>query len=210
MADKDNAKKSFPKEIVIGVILLAIVLFMAYTMTQNKQDSTSTTQESSLAGAAIGGDFTLIDHNGNTVTQSDYKGSYKLVFFGFTFCPHICPTELQKLTLALKTLGDDANKITPLFISTDPERDTQEVMKEYVQQFDPRIIGLTGTVEQSKHAQDLYKVYAAKVNDPELSDYTMNHSAYTYLMGPNDEPLAIFKMDDSAQDIADGVRKFLN
>ncbi len=162
-----------------------------------------------LAGAAIGGSFTLIDHNGNSVTEEDYSASYKLVYFGFTFCPEICPTELQKMASVLNTLGQYAEGIQPLFVSTDPERDTPDVMKSYVEMFHPRLVGLTGSLEQIKAVQDSYKVYAAKVEDPALSDYTMNHSSYMFLMTPDDKPLALFSVEDTPADVAQQIEAIL-
>ena len=161
------------------------------------------------SGAEIGGSFSLTDHNGTPVTESNYRDSYKLIFFGFTYCPEICPTELQKMTKVLNALGPDADPIQPLFITTDPERDTPETMQAYVEMFHPRLVGLTGTPEQIKNVQHKYKVYAAKVESKELSDYTMDHSSFTFLMSPDDRLLALFSSQDSAQDIEAEIRSVL-
>jgi len=154
------------------------------------------------AGTNIGGPFTLVDHHGTPVTEQDYAGSYKLVFFGFTYCPDICPAELQKMASVLDTLGEDSLKIEPLFITVDPGRDTPDVMKQYVENFHPRITGLTGTKEQIKAAQDAYKVYAAQVKGDEVNGYMMNHSSFTFFLGPNGELIELFSSSDSASDIA--------
>ena len=153
------------------------------------------------AETAPGGAFTLTDQDGNAVTEKDYADSYKLVFFGFTNCPDVCPVELQKIATVMKALGPRAADVTPLFISVDPQRDTPDVMKEYTAQFDPRIIGLTGTPEQVKAAEAAYKVYAARVDDPSLSDYTMNHSSYTFFMSPDGKLISLFSPRDAASDI---------
>lgn len=117
---------------------------------------------SAVAGIELSGDFTLVNHHGETVTAADYDDSYKLVFFGFTYCPDICPAALQKMTSTLEMLGADSEQIKPLFISVDPARDTPEVLKDYLSLFHPRIIGLTGTEEQVAYAKEQYRVYAAK------------------------------------------------
>ena len=128
----------------------------------------------------MGGDFTLVDQDGKTVTQADFADSYKLVFFGFSYCPSICPTELQKITLVLGDLGDEiANKITPIFISVDPERDTPEQLKQYVVQFNPRLVGLTGTPEQIEAVTKSFRIYATKVENDMMDEYMMDHSSFS-------------------------------
>ena len=192
----------------IVVLILAAGAFWYFTNSAG-QDNTAaetTAASSPMAGADIGGPYTMVNQDGETVTEQTYINDYKLIYFGFTYCPHICPTELQKMTAAMKILGDTAEKITPVFVTTDPERDTPEVVKDYVALFHPRMVGLTGSLEQVKAIQDEYKVYAAKTEDPELSEYTMNHSSYTYLMGPGDVLLALFSGDDTPADMAAEIK----
>lgn len=136
--------------------------------------------------ALVGGPFTLTDHNGREVTEKTFLGKYMLIFFGFTFCPDVCPTELQVITAALDEMGPAGEEIQPLFITIDPERDTPEVLKAYVSNFGPRLIGLTGTPEQVAAAAKAYRVYYAKVsNSGSAADYMMDHSTIIYLMGPD-------------------------
>ena len=136
--------------------------------------------------ALVGGPFTLTDHNGREVTEKTFLGKYMLVFFGFTFCPDVCPTELQVITAALDQLGPEADAIQPVFITVDPERDTPEVLKAYVGNFRPRLLGLTGTPEQVAAAAKAFRVYYAKVkNSGSAADYMMDHSTIIYLMGPD-------------------------
>lgn len=156
-----------------------------------------------VAGAALGGPFSLTDHNGVAVTHESWPDKYKLVFFGFTHCPDICPAALDKITAALNTAGVPAERIQPLFITIDPSRDTTEVMKEYLSTYHPSILGLTGTEEQLKQAEDSYKVYAAKVDGADAENYTMAHSSYVFLMSPTDELLDIFKDEDPASLMAE-------
>lgn len=158
-----------------------------------------------VPGSSVGGAFSLTDHNGVAVTEKSWPGKYKLVFFGFTHCPDVCPTTLDKLTTALNALGEDAAKVQTLFVTTDPARDTAEAMKTYVGGYHSSILGLTGTEEQIKAAEDTYKVYAAKVAGADPSTYTMDHSSYVFLMSPDDQLLEILKSDDTAETVAKTV-----
>ncbi|MCB9982807.1 MAG: SCO family protein [Rhodospirillales bacterium] len=164
-----------------------------------------------MAGLSIGGPFTLSDHDGKSVTEKDYAGKYKLIYFGFTYCPAICPTELQKMSRVIAALEKNhpeaLEKLQPLFVSVDPERDTVDVMREYVRLFNPRIVGLTGTVPQIDFIKTRYRVFASKVEDETNQDYTVDHSSFTYLMGPNDELLAMYRMKDSADDMYKDILK---
>jgi protein SCO1 len=158
---------------------------------------------------AFGGPFTLTDHNGKRVSEKDFTGKYRLIYFGFTYCPAICPTELSKITAALNTLGDKGKDIQPLFITIDPERDTPEKMKSYVSLFHPKLIGLSGSPDEIKSVLKGYKIYAAKRQDESMSDYTMDHSSYIYLIAPDDRLLHIFKMEDKADVMADIIARWL-
>ena len=162
-----------------------------------------------VAGGHVGGPFTLIDHTGKTVTEKDFAGKYLLIYFGFTYCPAICPTELQKMNQALKQIGPAADRVQPLFITIDPERDTQAVMQAYVPQFHPRLIGLTGTTEQIGDALEGWRVYARKVEDPAMADYTMDHSSYIYFMDPDGQLLGLYGTDSTPADIAAGIHNAL-
>lgn len=134
----------------------------------------------------IGGPFTLVNQEGKTVTDADFHGQYILVYFGYTYCPDVCPTSLTLIADALDLLGDKAQKVTPIFITIDPERDDPASMKMYIEHFHPRLQGLTGTPEQIKAVAKSYKAYYAKVGDGyDDGDYSMDHSSITYLMGPD-------------------------
>lgn len=165
------------------------------------------TSSSQVKGSsAVGGNFALVDHNGKDVTQADYAESYKMVFFGFTFCPAVCPTELQKVALILNELGEAGDKITPIFITVDPERDNVTVMKEYVEQFHPRLIGLTGTQEQIDNVKKSYRVYASKVENDMMDEYMMDHSAFLYLMDTENNLVAMYPSKDTAVQIAEDIK----
>ncbi|HHI82940.1 MAG TPA: SCO family protein, partial [Rhizobiales bacterium] len=144
-------------------------------------------QSTSSGKALIGGPFSLVDEDGKKVTDKSYAGKYTLVYFGYTFCPDVCPTELQIISAALDQLGSEADRIQPLFITIDPERDTPAVLKEYTANFNPRITGLSGTPEQIAAVAKAYRVYYRKVREKDAAkdDYLMDHSSITYLMGPD-------------------------
>lgn len=152
-----------------------------------------------VAGSSVGGSFTMVDHNGADVTEKSWPGKKKLVFFGFTHCPDICPAALDKMGAALAALGDEAAKLQPIFVTTDPARDTPERLKEYLADYDSRLTGLTGSDAQVEHIKSIYKVYAAKAEGGDANNYLMDHSGYVYLMSENDELLEIFGSDSTAE-----------
>jgi cytochrome oxidase Cu insertion factor (SCO1/SenC/PrrC family) len=139
----------------------------------------------------IGGPFALIDQNGARRTDADFRGQFMLIYFGFTYCPDVCPTDLQQMGMAVDQLGPAGDAVQPIFITVDPERDTPEHLKDYVAMFHPRFVGLTGDASAIKEAARAYRTYYAKV-DFGKSDYTVDHSAFIYLMGRNGEYLGFF------------------
>ncbi|MEM9629991.1 MAG: SCO family protein [Pseudomonadota bacterium] len=136
--------------------------------------------------AAIGGPFELVNGNGETVSDKTFAGKPMVLFFGFTFCPDVCPTTLSELQGWIELLGDDAGKLNYAFVSVDPERDTPEVIRDYVAAFDERITPLTGSREQVDAMVKAYRVYAKKVPLDD-GDYTMDHSAAVYLMNSDNK-----------------------
>ena len=162
----------------------------------------------STGRALIGGPFTLTDQNGKRVTDKDFRGRFMMVYFGFTFCPDVCPSALQVMGAALHKLGPKADKITPIFITIDPERDTPEKMAQYVQSFDPRLVGLTGTPEEIAAVTKEYRVYAKKVPTKD-GDYSMDHTALVYLMDKQGRFVAPFKLDRKPEAAAADLRRYL-
>lgn len=150
-------------------------------------------QASGSGRALVGGPFTLTDHNGRQVSDTDFRGRYMLVFFGYTYCPDVCPVELQTMSEALNQLPARVlDKVQPLFITTDPERDTVEIMNKYVSLFHPKLIGLTGSEEQVRAAARAYRVYYQKVDDEISGAYLMDHSAIIFVMDPKGDYVAHF------------------
>jgi cytochrome oxidase Cu insertion factor (SCO1/SenC/PrrC family) len=157
----------------------------------------------------IGGPFALVDQNGVRRTDADFRGQFMLVYFGFTYCPDICPTDLQQMGLAVDQLGPAGDAVQPIFITVDPERDTPEHLKDYVAMFHRRFVGLTGDAGAVKEAARAYRAYYAKV-ELGKSDYTVDHSAFIYLIGRNGEYLGFFPPGTSADLLAGTLRPFVS
>ncbi|HUQ36262.1 MAG TPA: SCO family protein [Aestuariivirga sp.] len=152
--------------------------------------------------ALVGGPFTLTDQDGRKVTEKDFLGKYMVVFFGYTYCPDICPTELQVMSAALDTLGPKADVIRPVFISVDPGRDTPDVLKQYVGNFHPRLMGLTGTPEEIASVAKTYRVFFSRVENSGSDTYLMDHSTIMYLMDPQGKFLRHFTYTNDAPALA--------
>lgn len=164
----------------------------------------------STGGPAIGGPFTLENSTGQTVTDRTFRGKYMLVYFGYTYCPDVCPTTLNAVTAALDKLGPKARQLTPIFITVDPQRDTPQVMKQYTAAFSPALVGLTGTPQEIAKVAGEYRVYYAKhVTGPGPNDYSMDHSSIIYFMGPNGKFIAPVRADESPAAMAAEISKLM-
>ena len=157
----------------------------------------------------IGGAFQLTNQDGKTVSDSDYRGKYMLVYFGYTYCPDMCPTGLQSIGRAIDGLGADAEKVGAMFITIDPARDTVEKLKTYMSSFNPKIEGLTGTGQQIAAAASAYQVYYAKGEQVEDNEYVMDHSSLIYLMNTDGSFITTFPEDADAAAIVDAIRNQL-
>lgn len=166
-----------------------------------------------LKGARIGGPFTLVDQDGQTVRDSDFKGKHRIVYFGYTYCPDVCPVDMQVLGQGFKmfekTDAARAAKVQPIFISVDPERDTPAVIKEFVANFHPRFIGLTGTPEQIAATAKAFGVYFARAGDPAAKDYLVDHTNIALLMGPEGEPIAMLPHDKGPGAVAAELQRWV-
>jgi len=195
--------------------ILALTIVVAVTAC-NPASSGGSQQQSSeppLAGAKIGGDFTLTNQDGMKTSASDFAGQYRIIYFGYTFCPDVCPIDLQRvmqgLALAEKNDPPLAAKIQPIFITIDPERDGPEQLKQYVAAFHPRLIGLTGSEEEIADVAEKYLIIYNKRESEGASEYLMDHSRQTYLFGPDGEPLALLPHDGTPQQIADEIIRWM-
>jgi len=160
------------------------------------------------APAAIGGPFQLVDQSGATVTERNLQGKPSLIFFGFTHCPDVCPTTLFEMSELLRAMGKDADRVNAYFISVDPERDSAAAMKDYLSSFDPHLKGLTGDPEAIAKVLSAYRVYAKRVPLKD-GDYTMDHTALTYLMDRDGKFVAPFNLNRKPEDAAADLRKYL-
>lgn len=204
---ENNSSKLSKIIIALSVIIAAISLYILVVIEL---------PDKPLAGqggapddeALIGGNFTLTDHNGNEFSSDLMKGRLSLVYFGFTFCPDICPTSLQKLTNVLTILDKYQIDVLPIFITVDPSRDTKELLKEYLGHFHPKFIGLTGTEKDINKVADLYKVFYARAEgaDKAGDKYMIDHSSFVYLMDKNGKYLKHFYMATKAEEIVDFIR----
>ncbi len=159
---------------------------------------------------SIGGPFTLVDQDGRTVTSDSLKGKPTLIYFGFTYCPDVCPTSLLLMETAIEKLGPDAaSKVNLVLITIDPERDTPALLKGYVTNFGPTFIGLTGTPEQVAAAARAYRVYYQKVPGKDGGPYLMDHSSIVYLLDRNGRFVTHFTHDAKAEAIATAVGRLL-
>ena len=199
--------------ILIVALLIALALVVQKQMNfsqKNNNVATIVSTGSTYIGTDIGGPFEMINHNGVEVSNRSFADRYKLIYFGFTYCPSICPTELQKMVMAYRELPEDIKPLVQMiFVSVDPERDTPEVMNEYVSLFDPTMIGLTGTQKQVNEVKEEYKVYSAKVSNEANTDYTVDHSSCIYFMSPDDQILDLFKMTSTPEEITEQISKMV-
>ena len=157
----------------------------------------------------IGGSFTLVDHNGVRRTDADFRGKLMLVYFGFSSCPDICPTDLQAIGLALDQLDKAGEEVQPVFITVDPERDTPQLLADYVPMFHPRLIGLSGDATSIREAASAYRVYYAKVPRTDGSNYTVDHSGFIYLMDRGGQYLGFFPPGTPPDRMTEVIRPLL-
>ncbi|MEW9855814.1 SCO family protein [Novosphingobium sp. M1R2S20] len=165
-----------------------------------------------LEGAAIGGPFSLVDKDGKTVSWDVFKGKYRIVYFGYTFCPDACPMDMQALMKGFAQFEQSdpqlAAKVQPIFITIDPERDTPEAVGQWTSAFSPRLVGLTGTPEQIAAVEKAFAAYSAK-GEETSGGYLMDHSRIAYLMGPEGEPLAMLPVDKGGDAVAAELGKWV-
>lgn len=160
-----------------------------------------------LTGAAYAQGFSLTDFHGQSRTLADYRGQVVMLYFGFVQCPDVCPTALARASAVMQQLGQEAGRVQLLFVTVDPERDTPELLREYMTAFDPRFVALTGSLAQIQATADAFRVYFKKV--PTGSSYTMDHTALTYLFDPAGRIRVALRHEQTAEDYAADVRRLL-
>jgi len=192
---------------VAGVVVLVGGTWLYVSITR-QGDTFAACREGQVAGGDIGGPFTLVDTNGAAVTEKDVLTKPTLVYFGYSFCPDVCPLDLARNAEAVDVLEERGFDAQPVFISIDPARDTPEVLAEFSRNLHPRMIALTGTDAQVKAASQAYKTYYQK-QDSGDEYYLMDHSTFTYLMLPGAGFADFFRRDDTAEAVADRVACFV-
>jgi protein SCO1/2 len=190
----------------LTAVLLAVLVICGLLLYQLYQRTLigNTTGE-----ALIGGPFELVDQTGNKVTDQTYKGKLMLIYFGFTYCPDACPTALGVMSAAIEKLGTVGDRVVPILITVDPERDTPAVLKDYVSNFHPRMVGLTGTAEQIAQAAKAYRVFYQKAPGATPGEYLMDHTTLVYLMDENGKYITHFGPDATPDQMAKEIRKHL-
>ena len=175
--------------------------------------SPSASEAPPLQGAAIGGPFELTNQDGKRVRNTDFDGKYRLIYFGFTYCPDVCPVDLQLVGQAMRKVEKEdpslGEKVQPIFITVDPERDTPPVMKQYAAAFHPRLVGLTGSKDEIAEVAKSYGVYFQKEGDVGDKEYLVDHSRILLLFGPAGEPISIVPHDKGADAIAAEIERWV-
>lgn len=207
--------KKFSLTLIAALLALTVIQLW---LTSGRTDQKKEMDLASTPGQAqIGGDFTLTDQSGKIVHAADFKGKVMLVFFGFTQCPDICPVTVATLSKTMSLLGDKADQVAPLFISVDPLHDTPAILKDFLSNFDHRMVGLTGTPEQIEQVAEAYKVYYSKPDvpadakpDDNKGEYAIDHSAFIYMMGKDGKYVRIFPYNATEQEMTQAVEHYLN
>jgi len=199
--------------ILAGLAVVALVA-VTYVLTQRGGDGDQFAEcrAGAVAGgtSAIGGPFTLVSETGETVTEEDVIDKPTLIYFGYTFCPDVCPIDNARNVAAVDLLEERGIDAKPVFITVDPGRDTVEVMREFTDAFDSRLLGLTGSEEQIQAASKAYRSFYSKQDNGDPDYYLVDHSTFTYLTLPDHGFVEYFRRDDTAEQMADRVQCFVD
>lgn len=180
-----------------------------------QQFGAATAPKGNLAGSTLGGEFSLVDQNGETRTAADYKGQWRLMYFGYTFCPDVCPTDMAVVGQAMRQFekmdGRRAAKVVPMFLTVDPARDTPDAIKPFVAAFHKRFVGLTGDEAAVSAMMKAYGIYARKVTTRDGGDenYLVDHFAVFYLFGPDGEPVAFLPHGSTAGELTGMLNSYV-
>jgi protein SCO1/2 len=191
--------------VLVAFVAAGLLWYLGDLRSHNAVESVSTGEV-----VTLGGPFALTDQNNMLRTEKDFAGKYTLVFFGYTYCPDVCPATLAVMAAALDKLGPRADRIVPLFITVDPKRDTPEKMKSYLASFGTRFVGLTGTADDIAKVAKEYRVYYREHPAENGGEYTVDHSGVVYLMDPNGKFIANYSLDTSPDMLAADLAKRLH
>jgi protein SCO1/2 len=197
------------RRIVVIAAALIVVIFAFAVYRLESQPRAVNQAPSATANIQMGGPFHLIDQNGHAVSDKDLLGKPTVLFFGYTYCPDVCPTTLADMTAWLKALGPDADKLNVVYVTIDPERDTAARLKSYLTAFDPRIRGLTGSPQAVAEAAHDYNVYYQKVST-QGGDYSMDHSTIIYLMDARGQMAELIQYGTARDQVVASIKKLLH
>lgn len=197
--------------LVIAGLLLLLIAAAGAMLWQARGGSGA--ERPPLEGSGIGGPFTLVDGNGRPVTDQSFAGKYRLMYFGYTFCPDVCPTDMQRLAQGFQAFETSdptrAAKVQPIFVTIDPARDTPATVKQFTAAFHPRFVGLTGTQQQVDAALKAYRVYANRAPGGDAQNYLMDHSAIAYLIGPEGDAISFLSQGATPQEVTAELEKWV-
>ena len=205
MTDNSNPGRWSPRRLCAVILAASLAIAGVSGWLVSTALEPETRGAGSSGEALVGGPFDLIDHDGHAVTDADFRGRFLLVYFGYTFCPDICPLELDAISRALDLLGPDARNVQPLFITVDPGRDTVEVMAQYIARFHPAFRALTGSDDRIRDVAGAYLVHYMKA-DHDADHDLLNHSSYIYLMDGEGKYLTHFSAGAAPEEMAREIR----
>jgi cytochrome oxidase Cu insertion factor (SCO1/SenC/PrrC family) len=193
---------------VAGVVLI-VFAFGAWLNLAREEPAESAAVGGLVVNVDIGGSFELTDHTGARFSDAQLRGNFALIYFGYTFCPDVCPTELGEIVLAIDELGHDGDRVTPLLITIDPVRDTPQALAEYVPLFHERLIGLTGSEDEIREVASKYRVFYRRFDNPEYTYYLMDHTSFVYLIDPDGRVASMFRYGTPPEEIAATIRRLI-
>jgi protein SCO1/2 len=199
------------RKLHIAIVALVVVVFAfgAWLNLRHDDPPENAAVGGMVVNVDIGGPFELTDHTGAQFTRDDLAGDYALIYFGYTFCPDVCPTELGLMAEAIDLLEGDGERVRPVMITIDPERDTPDVLSEYVPLFHERLVGLTGTEQEVRDVATKYRVFYRRFEDPNYTYYLMDHTSFVYLLSPTGEIASMFRYQTPPEEMAATIRQHM-
>ena len=199
------------RKLHIALVALVVVVFAfgAWLNLRHDDPPENAAVGGMVVNVDIGGPFELTDHTGAQFTRDDLAGDYALIYFGYTFCPDVCPTELGLMAEAIDLLEGDGERVRPVMITIDPERDTPDVLSEYVPLFHERLVGLTGTEQEVRDVATKYRVFYRRFEDPSYTYYLMDHTSFVYLLSPTGEIASMFRYQTPPEEMAATIRQHM-
>ena len=195
--------------IIVVTFVVAVFAFGAWLNLRVPETPENAAVGGMVVNVSIGGPFELTDHTGARMSDEALRGNYALIYFGYTFCPDVCPTELGEIAVALDELGELGKQVTPVMITIDPARDTPDVLAEHVPLFHDRLVGLTGTEAEIKEVAENYRVFYRRFEDPSFTFYLMDHTSFVYLIDPQGAVASMFRYGTPPEDMADAIRQHM-